>query len=143
MNTYLILRILFLFGSISMTVSVISLTVTKTKIFKPLRVYIKRKRSEVIKAGWILKYGKQNVLENPLFEQKLSASVKDDFFYGLISCPYCFSFYVSAFIVTIYHSYLRFIYYFAPTDYLISYFCIIGIASLFTGLIYKSINSIE
>ena len=106
---------------ISMAVSVISLTVTKTKVFKGMRDSIKS---------------------------------KSEFFGELFSCPYCFSFYPSFIFVAYFWTKLgltfgpafpnvdvTFIAFFV--NYLISWFCMVCVASFITGFIYRAISIIE
>ena len=96
---------------LAMAVSVMSLTVTKTKVFKFLRDWIKS---------------------------------KNKFIGELFSCPYCFSFYPSAVLVVLYGSKIRLLTDgIVSIDYVISYFCLVCLASFFTGFIYKSISQIE
>lgn len=108
---------------ISMAVSVISLTVTKTKVFKPLRLKIDPA------------IGKENS--------------KKSFWGELFTCPFCFSFYPAFAASILYFGQIRLT--FGPVllgifpifDFLICWFCIVCIASFITGFIYRSISQIE
>jgi hypothetical protein len=104
---------------LSIAVSVMSLTVTKTKVFKSLRLWVKN---------------------------------KSEFFGELFTCPYCFSFYPSLFLVFFYFSRLQVTYgpsftvygsNYYPFDFVLVWFCMVCIASFITGFIYRSISQIE
>lgn len=122
-----ILSPLYYLVIISMAVSVISLTVTKTKVFKPLRLWI---------------------------DPSLAiADSKKSFFGELFSCPYCFSFYPSFALVGYFWENLGLT--FGPNgivditftqflvNYTIAWFGMVCLASFVTGFIYRSISQIE
>jgi hypothetical protein len=121
-----ILSPLYYLVIISMAVSVISLTVTKTKIFKSLRLWID---PSLAKTG-----------------------AKKTFWGDLFTCPYCFSFYPSLMFVIGFYDKLRLTFgpsfyvhgtEISPFDFVIAWFVIICMASFFTGFIYRSISQIE
>lgn len=112
---------------ISIVVAVISLTITKTKIFKWLRNFIKRKSDP---------------------NGSLAAIGKESLFYGLFTCPYCFSFYPSFFFVAgcglrLKIGFTWFGLNIGAMDFIASWFCIVFASSLFIGLMYKSISQIK
>jgi len=99
---------------IAMAVSVISLTVTKTKVFKPMRLWIKSKSEffgELFSCPYCFSFY-PSVLFIILYAGKLRLIYHFD---GYLSC----------------------------IDYGISYLCMVCIASFFTGFIYRSISQIE
>ena len=111
---------------ISIAVSVVSMTVTKAVVFKPLRDYVKK---------------------------------KSEFFGELLSCPFCFSFWLALPLQAMFKIRLissagflikdpaNHIWGFSTavmvTDLGISYMVIIAFASFFSGWIYKSISQIS
>jgi hypothetical protein len=110
---------------LAMAVSVISLTVTKTKVFRPLR-------------QWVYSWSKP---------KPNGQSDEHGFFGELISCPFCFSFYPTVLLMALYSDKLRLLSNFAGflgiIDYVISYFVVVCLASIFTGWIFRSISQIE
>lgn len=108
-------------------VAIISLTITKTKIFKWLRNFIKRKTDP---------------------NGSLAASGKESLLYDLFTCPYCFSFYPSFFFVAgcdirLKIGFAWFGLNVGAMDFIAAWFCIVFISSLFIGLVYKSISQIK
>jgi hypothetical protein len=97
---------------LSMTVSVISLTVTKAVVFRWLRNLIK--------------------------------STGFNFLYELFTCPFCFSYYVTAFVFLLLGSPVFNLF---PTlswvGVGITYFTVIGIAAIFTGVIFYLFSLME
>lgn len=99
---------------ISMAVSVISLTVTKTKVFKPMRAWIKERSEffgELFSCPYCFSFY-PSIAFILLYAEKLR----------LI---YNFTGFLSA------------------IDLTVSYFAVICLASFFTGWIYRSISQIE
>jgi len=121
-----ILSPLYYLVILSMTTSVISLTVTKTKVFRPLRLWI---------------------------DPSLGIEDAKKSFWGeLFSCPYCFSFYPALLFVSCFYNKVRLTFgpsfsvygmEISPFDFLIVWFSMVCIASFITGFIYRSISQIE
>ena len=104
---------------LAMAVSVISLTITKTKVFKSLRTSIKEK----------------NEFFGELFSCPYCFSFYPSFliqflFYGKLRLTYAWSFILMGVDVH-------------PIDFIVSWFVMVCIASFFTGWIYRSISQIE
>ncbi len=80
--------------------------------------------------------------------KKMRAKIKErNAFIGeLFSCPFCFSFYVTAALVPFVRLKLlfaiNFMPYFMPVDLLLSALCIVGFSSFFSGLIFNSLKNI-
>lgn len=67
-------------------------------------------------------------------------SSKSNFFGELFSCPFCFSFYVSLLLIVFPFNAIPL---FGFVGYFVTYFAIIGIAAIFSGLIYYLFSLME
>lgn len=116
---YMVIPIFYLV-MLSMTVSVISLTVTKTKVFKSLRAWVKNK--------------------SEFFGELFTCPYCFSFYPSLF---FTFFYFPRHLQLTFGPSFSVFQNNYYPLDFILAWFCMVCIASFITGFIYRSISQIE